>query len=133
MFVKNFRHFVKILVTLIIVIENTIEWFKLNSIFGLRPSILFNFHTMCAEGVNKMIYIDEEKLTWETIMLIGRDYGVSDKKYNMSCGEGIEAYVEEVFKVLDEETEKEWIEMEKYIIEDFLEEEKRKKEVEISK
>lgn len=80
-----------------------------------------------------MIYIDEEKLTWETIMLIGRDYGVSDKKYNMSCGEGIEAYVEEVFKVLDEETEKEWIEMEKYIIEDFLEEEKRKKEVEISK
>lgn len=80
-----------------------------------------------------MIYIDEEKLTWETIMLIGRDYGVSDKKYNMCNDEGIEAYVEEVFKVLDEETDKDWIEMKEYIIEDFLEEEKRKKEVEISK
>lgn len=80
-----------------------------------------------------MIYIDEEKLTWETIILIGRDYGISNRKYNMNCEEGIEAYIEDVFKVLDEETEKEWIEMKEYIIEEFLEEEKRKREVEISK
>ena len=80
-----------------------------------------------------MIYIDEEKLTWGTIIMIGRDYGVNDKKYNMNSVEGIEAYVEEVFKVLDEETEKEWEEIKRYIIEDFLEEAKKKNEVEISK
>ena len=80
-----------------------------------------------------MIYIDEEKLTWVTIILFGRDYGISNKKYNMNCEEGIKAYIEDVFKTLDEETEKEWIEMKEYIIEEFLEEEKRKKEVEISK
>ena len=75
-----------------------------------------------------MIYVNEEKLTLETIMLIGRDYGVSDKKYNMSCEEGIDAYVEEVFKVLDEESEEEWIEIKEYIIEDFLEEQKRERD-----
>lgn len=54
-----------------------------------------------------MIYIDEEKLTWETIMLIGRDYGVSDKKYNLMNREGVKGYIEEIFEVLDKETEKE--------------------------
>ena len=72
-----------------------------------------------------MIYIDEERLTWRTIINIGEDYGISDKKYNMCNGEGIEAYVEEVFKVLDEETDKDWEEMVGYLKEDFLEELRR--------
>lgn len=69
-----------------------------------------------------MIYIDEEKLTWRTIMNIGEDYGISDKKYNMYNEEGVEAYIEEIFRVLDEETDKDWEEMVGYLKEDFLEE-----------
>lgn len=54
--------------------------------------------------------------------MIGEDYGVNDIKYNMLSDEGVSAYLEEVFEVIDEQSEEEW----NYIIncykEDWLEE-----------
>ena len=68
-----------------------------------------------------MIYLDEEKLKIGTLRMIGEDYGVDDIKYNMLSDEGIYAYLEEVFAVIDKQSEEEW----DYIIncykEDWLE------------
>lgn len=52
-----------------------------------------------------MIYVNEEKLTLGTIMMIGQDYGI-ENKYNMMSEDGLDKYVDDVINVLYAETDK---------------------------
>lgn len=52
-----------------------------------------------------MIYVNEEKLTLGTIMMIGQDYGI-ENKHNMMSEDGLDKYVDDVIDVLYDQTDK---------------------------
>lgn len=64
-----------------------------------------------------MIYVNEEKLTLGTIMMIGQDYGI-ENKHNMMSEDGLDKYVDVLYDQTDKKEEEDW-----YIIrENYLDE-----------